>query len=168
MHFILMFALTAFQAGASDPFSVQAELQGLYDEISQATFQFATDLDIDEFHDVVYAPDWTLVDASGQRRTWPQVREQAVQALAQPLPNAIWQRIQKLTLAPAGATATVESIVERTIVDADGHYGKKGASHSITETTMFRDNWVNAGDHWKFKSREQLGQPKTLVDKPTY
>lgn len=166
MQFILMLALAAFQAASVDSFAVQTELQGLYDEISQATMQFESGLDVDEFHDVFYAPDWTLVDASGQHHTWAQQREQLLQSLGQPLPYDVWQRIQKLTVTPAGATTTVEQVTERSLVDAAGQYGQKGATHTLTTTTMFRDVWARAGDRWLFKSREQIGQPKTAVDKP--
>ena len=50
MTAVLLLAAALFVPGASaDNFVVQAELQGLYDEISQATLQFATASDVDEF-----------------------------------------------------------------------------------------------------------------------
>ena len=54
-----------------DRFDVQAELQGLYDEISQATLQAVTASDLDEFHDVLYTPDWVFIDMAGRTEAWP-------------------------------------------------------------------------------------------------
>src|SRR5215510_3300716 len=67
-----------------DPFLVQAEVQGLYDEISQATLQFLTPADVDMFHEVLYTPDWVLIDVAGHRQTWADVRPSAIQALSEP------------------------------------------------------------------------------------
>ena len=52
------------------------------------------------------------------------------------------------------------------MVDYDGRYGRKGGFHTVTEATVFRDGWIRVADDWKLKSREQIGQPKLLVDKP--
>jgi hypothetical protein len=52
------------------------------------------------------------------------------------------------------------------VVDNDGRYGRKGGSHTLTEATVFRGSWIKVADDWKLKSREQIGQPKVLVDKP--
>ncbi len=35
-----------------------------------------------------------------------------------------------------------------------------------TVTTDDRDTWANADDHWKVKSRQQIGQSKVAIDKP--
>lgn len=162
---VLLLALTLQQGTASDTFNVRAELQGLYDEISQATLQFVTESDVDLFHDVLYTPDWVFVDATGQKQTWPQVREREVQALSAPPLSSMNQSIQKLSLAPDGATVVVNLTTVRSVVDAEGRYGRKGASHTLTETTAFRDVWLKASDKWKLKSREQIGQPIVSVDR---
>ena len=52
------------------------------------------------------------------------------------------------------------------MVDNDGRYGRKGGSHTLAEATVFRDSWIKVADDWKLKSREQIGQPRVLVDKP--
>lgn len=148
-----------------DPFNVQAELQGLYDEISQATLQFVTASDVDLFHTVLSTPDWVFLDATGQKQTWSQVRERAIQALSAPHLDSMRQPIQKLSLAPDGATVVVNVTTVRTIVDAQGRYGRQGASHTLTETTAFRDRWVRVSDDWKLKSREQISGPIVSVDK---
>jgi hypothetical protein len=135
-------------------FDVQTELQGLYDEISQATLQFVTESDVDLFHDVLYTPDWVFVDATGQKYTWPQMREREVQALSAPPLSSMNQTIQTLSLTP------------------DGRYGRQGVRHTLTETTPFRDTWVKAppdndnNEKWKLKSRQQIGRPTVAVDKP--
>jgi hypothetical protein len=49
-----------------DEFQVRAELQGLYDEISQVTQQLETASDVDLFHDLLYTSDWMFIGATGQ------------------------------------------------------------------------------------------------------
>ena len=149
-------------------FDIQTDLQGLYDEISQATLQFSTASDIDEFHDVICTPDWVFVDAAGLKQSWQQARAQAIQALSQPQPDSINQAIEKISLGSNGATVAATMTTVRTVVDDQGHYGRAGASHTLTETTAFRDNWVRAGDTWKLASRTQLGRPAVTVDKPAW
>jgi hypothetical protein len=63
-----------------------------------------------------------------------------------------------------GATVTTKLTTVRTIVDDEGRYGRNGATHTVTETTVFHDTWVKAGDLWKLKSREQVGKPAVSVD----
>ena len=163
----MLLALTLLSPGARpDPFDVQAELHGLYEEISQASLQFVTESDIDLFHDVLYTPDWVFVDAAGQKQTWSQVRERAVQALGAPLPDSITQSIRHLSLEADGATAVVTMTTVRTVVDHEGRYGRPGGSHTLTEATLFRDRWVRVDDAWKLNSREQIGSPTVSVDKP--
>jgi hypothetical protein len=168
MYTSLLLVLGLLQTGSPDAFSVQTELQGLYDEISQTSLQLVNENELDDFHDVLFAPDWVLVDAAGQRRTWTQVRQDAVQSLNSSHHDPMVQSIQKLTLMSGGATALVNVTIIRSVIDDDGRYGQKGAPHTLTETTPFRDTWISAGDRWKFKSRQQTGPPKVLVDKPEY
>ena len=149
-----------------DAFDVQAELQGLYDEISQATLQFVTESDVDLFHDVLYTPDWVFVDAKGRKQTWSEMRQGAIDALSAP-PDSISQPIRKLSLGSDAVTVTVDVTIVRTIVDKDGRYGRQGASHTLTATTAFRDGWVRVSDDWKLKSREQISEPSVSVAGPT-
>jgi len=163
----LLLAAALFVPGASaDNFVVQAELQGLYDEISQATLQFATASDVDEFHEVLYTADWVFTDQAGHKRTWPEMREDAVRALSAPRLDAMTQPIHSLSVDPGGATVVVTVVTVRTIVDHEGRYGRPEASHTLTATTPFRDRWVRVSDEWKLKSREQIGGPSESVDKP--
>jgi hypothetical protein len=76
------------------------------------------------------------------------------------------QSIQKLSLTSGGAEVVVNLTTVRSIVDAEGRYGRQGAPHTLTETTTFRDGWVKVSDKWKFKSREQIGRPTVAVGKP--
>ena len=164
---VLLLAMALLiQATRPDTFDVQAELQGLYDEISQATLQFVTESDIDVFHDVLYTPDWVFVDATGHTQTWAQLRQSAVQALSAPHPDSVTQPIQKLSLSAGGVTDVVQVITVRTIVDREGRYGQPGTSHTLTEKTTFRDRWIRVADKWKLKSREQIGRPRETVDRP--
>jgi hypothetical protein len=162
---IVALAIALTLSGPPDLFEVRTTIQGLYDEISQAVLQFETPEDADQFHSVVYTPDWVFVDTSGQTHSWPQMRDQVLHAT--PV-QAATQPIQKLSLVPGGAVATVNEIRTRAIVDEEGKYGRKGASHSLTETTPFKDTWVQIGDQWKLKSRTQLGPPKVQVDVSDY
>jgi ketosteroid isomerase-like protein len=147
---------------------IRAELQGLYDEISQASLQFDTGADLDDFHSTLYTPDWTFVDAAGNRHSWDELRAEAVDALAGPRSDSIKQTIQKLSLVQGGATAVVTLTITRTVVDDEGKYGPKGRPHVLSDITVFRDEWIGSSEHWKLKSRQQVGQTKTLVDRPEY
>jgi hypothetical protein len=162
---VLALALASFTPSPAPPdlFPLQAELQGLYDEISQATLQFVSPEDADQFHSVLYTPDWVFVDPSGKRLTWPELRDQALHAA--PVESAV-QPIQKLSLVAGGAVTTVNVSTTRAIVDEEGRYGRKGLTHMITETTPYRDTWIQNGDQWKQQSRTQLGPPKIHVDVP--
>lgn len=160
-------AATVSAAPPSDTFDVQVDLQGLYDEISQVDVPFMTQADVDLFHNVFYTPDWVFVAATGQKQTWPEVREHAIQAPSGP-PDSMIQRIQKLSLVPDGAATVVNVTTIRTIVDAVGRYGRRGASHTLTETTRYRDSWVKVPDGWKLKSRTQISRPTVSVDKPEW
>jgi ketosteroid isomerase-like protein len=164
MNAVSLFTLALLQVAPGDLFSLRTQLQGLYDEISQATFQFDAESDIDDFHAVLYTPDWTFVDTEGRRHSWPEMRQQAVNSLSQPQPDSMQQVIQKLSFVADGATVVVTQTTTSTIVDGKGQYGRKGASHTLATIVLFRDDWVGADDHWRLKSRAQLGPPRTLVD----
>ena len=58
-------------AGPANTFEIQAELQGNYDEISQATLQFVTPSDVDLFHEVSVQPQGTNRLVRGQLRRVP-------------------------------------------------------------------------------------------------
>jgi hypothetical protein len=158
-------ALTLALGAPPDLFSIQTDLQGLYDEISQAVLQFATTEDADQFYQVLYTPDWAFVDAAGQRHTWPEVRDQIMRAA--PV-DSTEQPIQKLSLVPGGAVTVVKASTTHAIVDNEGRYGKRGESHTLAETTTYRDTWLQVGDQWKLKLREQIGPPRVHVDPSIY
>jgi hypothetical protein len=163
----LLLAAALFVPGTpADNFVVQAELQGLYDEISQATLQFTTADDIDEFHEVLFTANWVFTDPAGHKRTWPEIRQEAVRALSEPRLDSMTQTIVKLSVDPGGATVVVNLSTARTIVDHEGRYGRPDATHTLTNTTPFRDRWIRASDEWKLTSREQIGRASESVDKP--
>ena len=149
-----------------DNFVVQAELQGLYDETSQATLQFVTASDLDEFHAVLYTADWVFTDLAGHRRTWAEMRQDALRALSEPRLDSMTQAIRTLSVDPGGATVVVNVVTVRTIIDHEGRYGRPEGSHTLTATTPFRDRWVKVADEWKLRSREQIGGPSESVGKP--
>jgi hypothetical protein len=126
-----------------------------------------TQADVDLFHNVLYTPDWVFVAATGQKQTWPEVREHAIQAPSGP-PDSMIQRIQKLSLVPDGATSVVNVTTIRTTVDAEGRYGRPDASHTLTETTLYRDSWAKVSDEWKPKSRIQLSRQTVSADRPEW
>lgn len=166
IHVLVLAAALLVPSAPADDFAVQAELQGLYDEISQATLQFVSPADVDEFHDVLYTADWVFTDLAGQRHAWREVREDAVRALSAPRLDAMTQPIRMLSVDPAGATVVVNVVTVRTIVDHEGRYGRPEASHTLTTTTPFRDRWVKVSDEWKLKAREQIGASSESVAKP--
>jgi len=168
MNPALLVAMALLVSGVSvDRFEIQAELQGLYDEISQATLQFTTQSELDQFDDVLYTPDWSFTDAAGHTRTWPDMREEAFRALSGPRVDSMIQPIRSVSVdASGGATVVVNLVVVRTLVDSEGKYGRSGETHTLTDTTSFRDRWIKVSGAWKLKSRTQIGGPTELVDKP--
>lgn len=158
----------ALLAGRPDAFAVQTELQGLYDEISQATLSFVTPADVDLFHDVLYTPDFAIEDADGHALAWPQVRERAIEALSAPPLDWLMQPIERMSLTADGASVIVHVTTIRTIVDADERYGRTGETHTVTETTIYRDTWRHTADHWRLASRRQLEPPVDAIDKPQW
>jgi hypothetical protein len=157
--------LAAVLSASPTVFEVQTELQALYDEITNGTAQLMTPSELDLFHSVLYARDFVFVDTAGHTHEWPEIREQEIRAIGTPLPDSAIQSILKLSLTPAGATAVVTRTVVRAIVDKDGCYGRKGAMHTLTEVTPFRDLWIRADTRWLLKQRAQTGATKTSVDK---
>jgi hypothetical protein len=138
MNAVSLFTLALLQVAPGDLFSLRTQLQGLYDEISQATLQFDSESDVDDFHAVLYTPDWTFVDAEGRRQSWREVRQQAMHSRPA-LPDSMQQVIQKLSFVAGGAMAVVTHS-DLDVVDGTGQYGRKGAAHTLT-ITLFRDEW---------------------------
>jgi hypothetical protein len=151
-----------------DTFEVQAELQGLYDEATQVMVRSMTKADVDLFHDVFCTADWVFVDLAGRTKTWADVRDHPIQPPSGPPSDSTIQRIERLALVADGATTLVRETTTRTVEDAEGRYGRRGASHTLTETTLYRDRWVRVSDKWKLKSRTQLSAAKVSVDKPEW
>jgi hypothetical protein len=166
VNVVLYLALALLQLGSPDAFSIRGNLQALYDEISQTTLRLGSESDVDQYHQVFHSLDWTFVDPAGKPHAWPETREQMVRALTEPRPEWMLASIDKMSLVQGGANVAVTVTTRRTIVDQEGKYGPNGGSHTITETTRFRDAWVSVDGQWKQKSREQVGQPKVAVDRP--
>ena len=113
----LLLAAALIVAGPpADNFLVQAELQGLYDESSQATLQFVSASDVDEFHAVLCTADWIFTDLAGHPRTWTEMRPDAVRALSEPRLDAMTQTIVTLSVDAGGATVVVNLSTVRTVV----------------------------------------------------
>ena len=166
MDFVVFALLAALQANPSqDTFGVSCDLQGLYDEMAQATAVSYTARDVDLYHGVFYTPDWVFVDAQGQRHPWTELRDQTISQAGEHRFDAIYQVLQDATITADGATTTIDYIVVRSIDDRDGKYGKAGAKHTIAEVTALRDTWSKTGVVWRLKMREQLGGTKEYVDK---
>jgi hypothetical protein len=167
---VALLAAMAPALGASSParnsFAVQAELQSLYDEDSAAALQFFTAQDIDDFHGILCTKDWFFLDAAGQRHPWSEMRDQAAKLLTEPRAISISQPISKISLTGNGAVAVVTVTTVRGVVDDEGRYGRKGARHVLTESTRYKDTWVQAEDEWKQQSREQMGRASQRVDEP--
>src|SRR5262245_34135093 len=113
MSIALLLSIALMQSSADVMFSVRSELQSLYDEISQATLQFETPADVDDFHDIMYAPDWVFVDEKGQTHGWSDMRQREVDALPAQSGETINQAIRKLSIVPGGATADVKLTIVR-------------------------------------------------------
>jgi len=153
-------------AASRNAVAVQSELQSLYDEDSAAALQFFTPQDVDDFHNVFCTEDWFFLDTSGHRLAWSEMREQAAKQLTEPHALSIAQPINKVSLTRNGATAVLTVTTVRGITDDEGRYGKKGARHTLTESTKYRDSWVQVGNGWKQQSREQIGRSSQRLDEP--
>ena len=153
-------------AAARNTVAVQAELQSLYDEDSAAALQFFTPQDVDDFHSVFCTQDWFFLDAAGHRHAWSEMREQVAKQLTEPHALSIAQPINRVSLRQSGAIVVVTATTVRGITDDEGRYGKKGARHTLTESTKYRDTWVQDGNGWKQQSREQIGRSSQRVDEP--
>jgi hypothetical protein len=134
---LIILTLTALlsQSPKIDLFSLQADIQGLYEDIRQTQAQSTTADDVDILHDVLYTQDWTFVDKSGQSHSWTEMRKKQIDALAHDASDAFYQPIKKMSVSPDGQTATV-TIVEH--------------------GTTYKDTWVRSGERWKMKTRQQL------------
>lgn len=146
-------------------FDSQVELQGLYDEISEVYGPAMTVQDISMFDEVVYTPDWVFVDAAGRRFTRAELSARDAQL---PEPDSVIERIEKLAPVAGGMAALVTAINVHAFVDTQGRYGPRGASHTLSEITPYRDRWVRVAGEWKMQSREQVGPTRTVLDKPEW
>jgi len=162
----LFVALVVAVAAPRDPFLVQVDLQSLYDEDSAAELQFDTTADIDRFHEVFCTADWIFIDADGSRHLWEDVRDRAASLLTTPRFDSIEQPIQKLALTPSGATVVVAMTTLRAVVDSEGRFGRAGVTHTVAETTTFRDTWAETANGWRQTSRQQIGAVKRVTGQP--
>jgi hypothetical protein len=141
----------------ADTFAVRPALQGLYDEMSQATLQFMTASEIDDLQAMLTTPDWVFVDESGRRYHWPQMRKDAIHPLIVPRPDSITQTIGKLSLEGGVVTALINRTTVRSIADEAGRPAGGGAC-AVAALTTFRDRWIRVGGEWKLQSRQQIGK----------
>jgi len=151
MLLVLALLITAPSAGTT--FDVQATLQGLYDEISQTLLQVTSDSDVDQLHDVLYTPDCVFVDASGTQHTWAEMREEMLRVSKTEHVAEMIQRIEKISMTPQGATVLVQT---NTVHPAAASPGAHDAP-MITDTTTYRDTWVQMAGEWRLQSRTQVG-----------
>jgi hypothetical protein len=87
-------------------FNISVDLQGIYDEISQAEIPSGGDTH-DLYAGVFFTPDWTFVDLAGKRQSWAEKRARDLsERLATPWDSRI-QRIHSLTILPDGASTVV-------------------------------------------------------------
>jgi osmotically-inducible protein OsmY len=165
MRILMLVMLGLLQSAPQDVFLSRCDLQGVYDEVAQATLASRTAKDIDMFHDVFYTPGWVFIDGEGNRHTWNELRAPTIDAAANQSFTIMRQAIQEITLIPDGATALINFITIRDVVDNDGKYGPIGASHRLAEVTAMRDTWIKTAISWKLQVREQLGGTRVFVDK---
>ena len=163
---VLILTLFGFlQVQNPETFSVRCDLQGMYDEIAQATLESHSTDQIDMYHQVFYTPDWAFVDADGHRHDWPELRRQAVDALNQPGPTTLRSAILEISVTAESASALIHLISVKTIVDTEGKYGHPGLTHTLADVTPMRDTWIKNGVTWRLRLREQIGATRVLVDK---
>ena len=151
------------QGTATDSFSAQCDLQGLYDEMSQIIQSCGTYVDLDTAHAAFTTLDWASIDAHGQRRTWDDVRADALQAI-QTRFDVVRQTIEKVSVTVEGAVVLVAMRTEKTIRDDEGFYGIKGRTHVLTDIVHSRDTWIKTPLGWRQKIHETIGPAQSLLD----
>jgi hypothetical protein len=162
-------AVLALQIANPDPFLARVDLQALYDEMSEIMLSLETPADVDNLHAVLYASDYVYLDKKGEKHPLAAVREELIRTLQQPPYDWISQAIQKVSSTHDGARVVVEMTTVRSATDTEGQYGPQGRTHTLTEVTTFRDDWVkNREGAWRLKAREQVSAPKSTVDKPRF
>ena len=164
MNLIVLFAIASLQLPPVDAFSVQCELQGLYDEASQMALAARSAAEIDMFHVVLDTPDFVVIDTKGARHPWEEMRARAVQALKEPPFDSLVQMIQKLSLTSQGVVVVTNVTSARKLIDEQGQYGPKGTAHTLSKTTVVRDTWVRAENGWRRKMREEISEKALSVD----
>ena len=154
---VMVMALAPALAPQPDTFTAKTELQGLYEEISEAIMHATGGGET--VRPVLYMPDWEFIDASGQHQSWPQVRVAASVSAFRAAPfDVIRHVIQKLMIQGDVATVVVQVTVETDASHVDAYATQ--LPHARDQTTTFRDTWVKNGDGWKMKSRQQVGKPQ--------
>jgi hypothetical protein len=146
-------------------FVTEMELQGIYDEISEISVPALTAEDMSTLLDVVYTPDWVLVDSAGRRLS---LADLSARDATSPEPDAVIERIERVLPGAGFVTTHIAAISVHSFVDTTGRYGPPGATHTLTEITPYRDRWVRISGEWRMKSREQAGRTKTALDKPEW
>jgi len=148
-----------------DPSQTAGDLQAMYDEITETTLSATSAEDFDNFHAVFFTNDWTFTDRAGVRHVWSDQRDQTIHAYLDAPVDSMRDVIRRADLHEGSASTDVSSIVIRVVVDAEGKYGARGASHRVAVSTPMRDHWVRGENGWKFQAREQVGEPKVFIDK---
>ena len=165
MNSFLLLPLALLPISFDHSFAVRTDLRGLYDEMSQASIQIGT-AEIDDLHEVLCISDWVFIDMDGRRHDWREMREGVIRLGEEQALDSMEQTIQQLVLVPGGATVIVKATAVRnvpadpTAFDDLAQSAQWHDTRQLTETTFFRDSWVETPDAWKLKSREQLTPAK--------
>jgi hypothetical protein len=153
----------------ADTFALQAQLQGLYEEMAEGAIHSTADDVAAPLTAELYAPDWVFIDASGQRQSLAQAQSATASALRSSPFDTITHSIQKVTASGYQVTVIVKVAVTMAGPDVNRQTAMLGRTTGWqllpdlklprVETTTFRDTWVKAGNSWRMKSREQVGKP---------
>src|ERR1022692_3778885 len=108
---LLALALAPAKSDKPDKLTLQAQVQGLYEEISEAIMHATpAEQGVDALHSVLYTPDWEFIDDTGQHQTWQQA---SAAAAFHPIPfNPIVHVIQKFTINGDTVTVLVQVVVD--------------------------------------------------------
>jgi hypothetical protein len=152
---VMVMALAPAAVPQPDTFTAETELQGLYEEISEAVMHATAG--VETVRPVLYSADWEFIDAAGQHQSWPQVSVASSVSAFRAAPfDVIRHVIQKLTIQGNVATVVVQVTIETDESRVDAYAAQLPRARD--QTTTFRDTWVKNGDAWKMKSSQQIGK----------
>jgi len=142
--------------------AAQREIQIMFQKAVEGLKQAKTIEDLDALHNTIDTSDWVSIQPGQKPQTWQELRKLGFDALNQPF-NHMRFDIKNVTL--DGNIAVVEGvlIVGATIIDEEGRFGPKDATHDVVVGAPLRETWVRSANGWRRKIHEKLEPNRALI-----